>query len=199
MSGTSVRIPLQLLMGFVDETDQRLAVLKKLLLQLDITGDCTDGLNAIKRDLSALRDNAAFFGLAHTRKMAIRIERLLKGALDGKFIFSQGHLNLSSSCFEYMRDMLSNVRMGKSECENKTGFQRLIEKLSSAARGEERPDAPLWNSILERLDDIRNALQPKIGKRSMTDAIARELCKSVESVIEDCRRLAASVTGNQSS
>ena len=199
MSGTSVHIPLKLLMGFVDEASSRLSILKKLLLQLDITQDCSDGLNAIKRDLSALRDNAAFFGLAHTRKMAIRIERLLKGATDGKFIFSQAHLNITSSSLEYMRDMLSNIRMGRSECENKDGFQRLIQKLSSAARGEDRADAPLWSSILERLEEIKDALQPKIGKRSMTDAIARELCKSVENVIDDCRRLASSVTEGQTS
>ena len=194
MSGTSVQIPLKLLMGFIDESSQRLAILRKLLKQLDVSQDCIDGLNAIKRDLSALRDNAAFFGLAHTRKIAIRTERLLKAGVEKKMVITQGHINLAMSSLEMMSTMLDNIRAGKSECTEKETFQRLVEKLASACKGDFCPDAPLWSSILERLDKIKSELQPKIGKRSITDSLARELCRTVEAVIEDCRKLSAGLT-----
>ena len=191
MSGTTVQIPLELLLGFIEEALLRLSVLKKLLAQMDLEEDCSEDLAAMKRDLTALRDNASFFGLARSRKLAVRVEKLLDATLNRRVIFTQSLVNLLKTSLETLEHMLMNIRSGRNECSSVPKWEELMESLSKAAKGKSENNRLLWASVIEDLENMEETLKPQLTNRHLEQSSARELYDVVERVLENCKRLAS--------
>jgi len=190
-STATVQIPLTLLLQFVAESRDRLRILRKLAQQINPLDDCADGLRAIGREVAGFRDNAAFFGLTRSRKLAIRLEKLLKAAAERTVPVSASHLVVVAEALETLSSFLEAVANGRPECADDQGFDGLMARLDAGGRGGGVDEASGLAAIVARLEQIQADVTPKIGERGMTNGEMRSLAERLEEVLADCRILIA--------
>lgn len=138
-----------LLAEFIDESEESLAALDSLFVELEHHPDAIDVVNAIFRPIHSLKGNAAFFGLLQTKSLAHKMENVLDTIRQQKMVATKDIVASLLCGLDMLKQILGRVRNGVDEIE---GDSRYTEVLNSIIEIEQKR-APTIDMVLHRIYD----------------------------------------------
>ena len=173
----------ELLTNFLDESEESIATLDSLLVELEQRPKDKEIIGSIFRIAHSIKGHAAFLNLKAIRDLTHNLEDVLGSLRDGKLCVDSQITDRLLTGFDALSNMLARVRAGKSQVEDENELEKLLNEIKqlsdSKIQGENRTTGPVPCDVAdgaeqisdrgEKLDDtqdevLEKALEPEKGK-----------------------------------
>jgi len=173
----------ELLTNFLDESEESIATLDSLLVELEQRPKDKEIIGSIFRVAHSIKGLAAFLNLKAIRDLTHNLEDVLGSLRDGKLCVDSQITDLLLTGFDALSNMLARVRAGKSQVEDENELEKLLNEIKqlsdSKIQGENRTTGPAPCDVAdgveqisdrgEKLDDtqdeiLEKAVEPEKGK-----------------------------------
>jgi len=165
----------ELLTNFLDESEESLAALDSLFVELEHDPHNKDIIGSIFRVAHSIKGLAAFLSLNHIKNLTHELETVLANIRDDKLCINTQTIDCLLTGFDEVSNMVTRVRAGKSQVADENNLAELINKikgLSDLSIGGEN------KSISEALEDVA------VGVEQISEQ-AKELDKTSDQIIEE--------------
>ncbi|HWW71382.1 MAG TPA: chemotaxis protein CheA [Duganella sp.] len=108
------------LQTFITESRELLEDMENALLNIDITGDQSEAINAIFRAAHTIKGSAGLFSLDHIVAFTHVVESLLDEVRDGRVVLNDEMIVLLLSCCDYLSGMTDALAAGQLEADPDT-------------------------------------------------------------------------------
>lgn len=116
----------ELLIEFIDESEESLTALDSLFVELEGSENSIEIVNAIFRPIHSLKGNAAYFGLMRVKELAHKMENLLDALRQGKLVVNTALIDVLLPGLDLLKTMLAHVREGGDELQDKNRFDSVL-------------------------------------------------------------------------
>ncbi len=116
---------------FFDETEELLAEMEKLLLEIDVAAPDPEDLNAIFRAAHSIKGGAATFGITDLTEVTHVLETLLDKIRQGEMALTAEHVDAFLSAKDILKMQLDGHRLHTAvDLDAVTSVRMMLEKLS---------------------------------------------------------------------
>lgn len=144
-----------ILMGFIEESLEALALAEESLVRLESDPENSDHVNAVFRAVHSLKGNAAFFDLMRVKRLAHKMEDILDDIRNKKVSINKSLIDILLPGSDLLRRMLESVREGNEECTEEKRYNRI---LSDVENYSPKAEEDVVDRIRRHLIDIRDVL-----------------------------------------
>lgn len=145
----------ELLVEFIDESQEMLNDATNLFIVLESQPDNMDAINKIFRTFHSIKGNAAFFNLLKIKTLAHRIEDLMNLVRDRKLRFCESVASVLIAGSDMVTTMLAAVQHHQPELSDAQLFDALIAQISEIVGHAKDTDA--YSVCKRMLDEVRQA------------------------------------------
>ena len=165
---------------FFDETEELLAEMEKLLLEVDVSAPDPEGLNAIFRAAHSIKGGAATFGITDLTEVTHVLETLLDRIRKGEMVLLAEHVDAFLAAKDVLKMQLDGHRLHtdvdqEAVVDIRTTLERMAARggapVSPAAHAGAAPASPPQPASADRCFRIE---LPAVSARD-ADALAAEL------------------------
>lgn len=140
----------ELLLGFLDESMEGLALVESLFVRLETEPGDMDNINAIFRPVHSLKGNSAYFGLMKVKELSHKMETVLDALRKNTLQVSGAVIDALLPGVDLLKAMLARVREGGSECAAPEELAAAIAALDNALSGKSA--APVVQAPVKQKD-----------------------------------------------
>ena len=150
----------EILESFVDESLEGLESLDSYFIDLEKNPDNTEIINSIFRPVHSIKGSSAFFGLLKVKSLSHHMEDLLDKIRQKKKFADPPTIKLLLSSLDFLRSILENVRVNKTESVDDKKLEdfkvRLEQALEEDDHGDTAKAAVLIGDLIYKLEEIRD-------------------------------------------
>ena len=183
----------ELLTNFLDESEESIATLDSLFVELEQQPKDKEIIGSIFRVAHSIKGLAAFLNLKAIKDLTHDLENVLDNLRNDKLRVNSTIIDCLLTGFDEVSNMLTRVRVGKSQVEDENKLQELLNEIKqlsdSNIHGENR-------GISTVLDDVTGSVE-QISERveeldDLQDKILEEVVEAEKDKIKD---VATAATG----
>lgn len=156
-----------ILMGFIEESLDALAMAEESLIRLESDPGHMEHVNTVFRAVHSLKGNAAFFNLMLVKRLSHKMEDVLDDIRNRRVTIAKSLIDILLPGIDLLRKMLVSVRDGKEECDDETRFKRILSTVEHYS--VEEVEGNIISRITDRLIHIRDRISP--NDRPLIDAL----------------------------
>lgn len=149
-------VDLEVMTGFLDESEESIATLDSLFVQLEQQPKDKEIIGSIFRVAHSIKGLAAFLNLKAIKELTHDLENVLDNLRDDKLCVNSTIIDCLLAGFDELSNMLTRVRTGKNQVEDENKLQELLNEIrqlsDSNIRGEKR-------NISKVLDDVAGSVE----------------------------------------
>jgi two-component system chemotaxis sensor kinase CheA len=164
----------ELMNNFLDESEESIATLDSLFVELEREPKNKEIIGSIFRVAHSVKGLAGFLGLTAIKELTHELETVLSNIRDDKLYANSAIIDCLLMGFDELTNMLARVRAGQSQVEDEHKLRELISKIKESADLGGR--------------DIEAALADVCGSVAEISQQAAELEKVHDDVIEEAVR-----------
>jgi len=131
----------ELLVEFLDESDDLLNTTANLFITLEEKPQDKEAIDTIFRTVHTIKGNSAFFNLMKVKSLAHRMEDLMNLVREGKLFYNTDISNVLIRGIDVLKEMMARVRKGQSEAADESALETLVGQIESVAKGEAKTEA----------------------------------------------------------
>jgi len=165
----------ELLTNFLDESEESLATLDSLFVELEQNPHNKDIIGSIFRVAHSIKGLAAFLNLRDIKDLTHELETVLANIRDDKLFANSTIINCLLTGFDEVSNMVTRVRAGKSQVDDKN---KLAESIGAIKRLSDL-------GIVGENKDISQALEDVAGVVEQISEQAEQLDKAGDQIIEE--------------
>jgi two-component system chemotaxis sensor kinase CheA len=190
MENATVRYDIdpELLANFLDESEESVATLDSLFIELEQKPKDKEIIGSIFRVAHSIKGLSAFLNLKAIKELTHEMETVLDNVRDDKLCINSLVIDWLLAGFDEVSRMLTRVRAGKSQIEDENELRKLIGEIRQLAD----------SSIQEANKSISKALSDVTNGVEAVSQHAEELDEAHEGIIEEiaeARKDEAKATG----
>jgi len=161
---------------FFDETEELLAEMEKLLLEVDVSSPDSEGLNAIFRAAHSIKGGAATFGITDLTEVTHVLETLLDRIRKGEMALTSEHVDAFLAAKDVLKMQLDGHRLHTDvDLEAVANIRMTLEALAAQDGAAVQSAAPSAMTTAAARTDRRFRIElPMVPPRDV-DALAAEL------------------------
>jgi len=183
----------ELLSNFLDESEESIATLDSLFVELEQQPKDKEIIGSIFRVAHSIKGLAAFLNLKAIKDLTHDLENVLDNLRDDTLCVNSTIIDCLLTGFDELSNMLARVRAGKSQVEDENKLQDLLNEIKhfsdSNIRGEDR-------DISTALDDVASGVELISEQVEELDGVQDEILEEVvESKRDKTKDVAAATTG----
>ncbi|VAW19251.1 hypothetical protein MNBD_BACTEROID05-102, partial [hydrothermal vent metagenome] len=147
----------ELVMEFVDESEELLGDVTNLFIALETNPEDRESIDKIFRTVHTIKGNSAFFNLMKVKSMAHICENLMNLVREGSLKFNNDISDVLIRGIDYLKGMLDNVRSTKPEVDDEASYNKLLDEITSFvdAGNSQDPEA-VWKVVNKDVGDFKN-------------------------------------------
>lgn len=138
---------------YIDESLEGLEGLSEQLVALESAPGELEIIQSVFRPVHSIKGNAAYFNLLQVKNLAHELETLLDLLRKEKLVATGNVINVLLEGIDALISMLERSRNAEPEVADEAAFTALVDKVCSAAKGEQEQVSELWKRLLGSLDD----------------------------------------------
>lgn len=172
----------ELLTNFLDESEESIATLDSLFVELEQQPKNKEIIEGIFRIAHSIKGLAAFLNLKAIKDLTHNLENVLDNLRNDKLCVNSTIIDCLLTGFDEVSNMLTRVRAGKSQVEDENKLQELlneIKQLSDSNIQEEKRD------ISTVLDDVSSSVEQISEQVDELDGLQDEILEEVVNVEKD--------------
>ena len=183
----------EVMLGFLDESEESIATLDSLFVELEQQPNDKDIIGSIFRVAHSIKGLAGFLNLKAVKDLTHELETLLSHIRSDKLCVNSTIIDCMLAGFDELSNMLVRVRAGKSQVEDENKLQELLNEIKqlsdSNIRGEKR-------GISTVLDDVTGSVEQISEQVEELDGLQDKTLEGVMEVEKDkARDVAVATTG----
>jgi len=175
----------ELLTNFLDESEESLATLDSLFVELEHDPHNKDIIGSIFRVAHSIKGLAAFLNLKAIKDLTHELENVLDNLRDDKLCVNSTIIDCLLTGFDELSNMLVHVRAGRNQVEDENKLQELLNEIKqlsdSNIHGEKR-------DISTVLDDVTSSVEQISEQVEELDGLQDEILEEVVDVEKDKTR-----------
>ena len=183
----------ELLNNFLDESEESIATLDSLFVELEQQPKDKEIIGSIFRVAHSIKGLAAFFNLKAIKDLTHKLETVLANIRDDKLCVNSTIIDCLLTGFDEVSNMLTRVRDGKSQVEDENRLQELlgeIKQLSDSSMLGEKGDIPtVLDDVTCSVEQISEQVEELDG---LQDGILEEMVEAGKNKAKD---VTAATTG----
>jgi len=148
----------ELLTNFLDESEESIATLDSLLVELEQRPKDKEIIGSIFRIAHSIKGLAAFLNLKAIRDLTHNLEDVLGNLRDGKLCVNSQITDCLLTGFDELSNMLARVRAGKSQVEDENELEKLLNEIKqlsdSNTQAENRAVATAPDDVADRAEQV---------------------------------------------
>lgn len=183
----------ELLTNFLDESEDSIATLDSLFVELEQQPKDKEIIGSIFRVAHSIKGLAAFLNLKAIKDLTHNLENVLDNLRDDKLCVNSTIIDCLLTGFDEVSNMLTRVRAGKSQVKDENKLKKLLEEINqlsdSNIHGEKR-------DISTTLDDFTSSIEQISEQVEELDGLQDEILEEVVQTEKDnVKNVAAITTG----
>jgi len=183
----------ELLANFLDESEESIATLDNLFVELEQQPKDKEIIGSIFRVAHSIKGLAAFLNLKAIKDLTHNLENILDHLRDDKLCVNSTIIDCLLAGFDEVSNMLTRVRAGKSQVADEDKLQKLLNEIKqlsdSNIHGEKRDISTVLDDVTSNVEQISEQMEELDG---MQDEI---LEKVVQAEKGKPKNVAAATTG----
>ncbi|MBW8038587.1 MAG: chemotaxis protein CheA [Planctomycetes bacterium] len=186
-------VDLELLTNFLDESEESIATLDSLFVELEQQPKDKEIIGSIFRIAHSIKGLAAFMNLKAIKDLTHNLENVLDSLRDDKLCVNSTIIDCMLTGFDELSNMLVRVRAGKSQVEDENKLQELLARIKqlsdSNIHGDKRDTSAVLDDVSGRVEEISQQVEELDG---LQDEILEEVVGAEKDKAKD---VAAVTTG----
>jgi len=179
----------ELLTGFLDESEESIASLDSLFVELEQQPDDKEIIGSIFRVAHSIKGLAAFLNLKAIKDLTHNLENILDNLRDDKLCVNAKIIDCLLAGFDELSNMLIRVRTGKTQVEDEDKLQELVNKIKqlsdSNIHGENRDISTVLDDVAGSAEQVSEEVEQLDG---LQDAILEEVVEAEKDKPKDIVR-----------
>jgi len=174
----------ELLCNFLDESEESIATLDNLFLELEQEPKNKEIIGSIFRVAHSIKGLAAFLNLRYIKDLTHDLESVLDNLRNGGLCVDRKIVDCLLAGFDEVSNMLARVRAGKKEVEDENKLKELLNEIrrlsDSNTRREERGISAAFNDVSRRVEQISEEVEDLdgLGDEILEEVVEREKDKA---------------------
>jgi len=183
----------EVMTGFLDESDESIATLDSLFVELEQQPKDKDIIGSIFRVAHSIKGLAAFLGFSFIKELTHELETVLDNIRNDKLCVNSTIVDCLLAGFDELSNMLVRVRAGKSQVEDENKLHKLLAEIKQLSDSTIQGDT---RGISTVLDDVAGTVEQISEQAEQLDALQDEVLEEVVNVKKDkAREVAVATTG----
>ncbi len=146
----------ELVVEFVDESEELLSDVTNLFITLESTPDDKDAIDKIFRTVHTIKGNSAFFNLMKVKSMAHIMENLMNLIREGTVKFNEAISDVLIQGIDFLKDMLENVRNQQGEVDGENAYNGPVAEITKYVdSGKQEDPQGIWTNIFKDVDAFK--------------------------------------------
>jgi len=183
----------EVMTGFLDESDESIAALDSLFVELERQPKDKEIIGSIFRVAHSIKGLAAFLGLDSIKELTHELETVLANIRDNKLCVDSATVDCLLAGFDELSNMLVRVRAGKSQIEDENKLHKLLAEIKQLSDSTIQGDT---RGISTVLDDVAGTVEQISEQAEQLDGLQVEVLEEVVNEKNDkAREVAVATTG----
>jgi len=183
----------EVMTGFLDESDESIATLDSLFVELEQQPKDKDIIGSIFRVAHSIKGLAAFLGFSFIKELTHELETVLDNIRNDKLCVNSTIVDCLLAGFDELSNMLVRVRAGKSQVEDENKLHKLLAEIKQLSDSTIQGDT---RGISTVLDDVAGTVEQISEQAEQLDGLQDEVLEEVVNVKKDkAREVAVATTG----
>ncbi|MCD6395847.1 MAG: chemotaxis protein CheA [Planctomycetes bacterium] len=183
----------EVMTGFLDESDESIATLDSLFVELEQQPKDKDIIGSIFRVAHSIKGLAAFLGFSFIKELTHELETVLDNIRNDKLCVNSTIVDCLLAGFDELSNMLVRVRAGKSQVEDENKLHKLLTEIKQLSDSTIQGDT---RGISTVLDDVAGTVEQISEQAEQLDGLQDEVLEEVVNVKKDkAREVAVATTG----
>ncbi len=183
----------EVLIGFLDESEESIATLDSLFVELEQQPKDKKIIGSIFRIAHSIKGLATFLGFNFIKELTHELETVLDNIRNRKLCVDSTVIDCLLTGFDELSNMLVRVRAGKNQVEDENKSQELLNEIKqlsdSNIRGEKRNISKVLDDVTGSVEQISEQVEDLDG---LQDEILEEVVEAEKGKAKD---MAAATTG----
>ena len=176
----------ELLTNFLDESEESIATLDSLFIELEQQPKDKEIIGGIFRVAHSIKGLAAFLGFKFIKELTHELENVLDNLRDDKLCVNSTIIDCLLTGFDELSNMLVHVRAGRNQVEDENKLQELlneIKQLSDSNIHGEKPDiSTVLNDVTGNAEQISEQVEELDG---LQDKVLEEVVNAEKDKTRD--------------
>lgn len=157
----------ELLTNFLDESEESIATLESLFVELEQKPKDKEIIEGIFRIAHSIKGLAAFLNLKAVKDLTHNLENVLDNLRNDKLCVNPAITDCLLTGFDELSNMLVRIRAGKSQVKDKDELQKLLDNIKQLSDSNIRRDVPYGPQNgpeqAEELDGLQDEILEEIA------------------------------------